>query len=119
MYYDYIKKSVNSLVVMNNGKIVKANKIQTYEDPREKRMEGIYNGKPFTYIQKKPKFSLFPEKHVSFSSNVLSSPPSGNISYKKRTPTPYPRDRKNKKGISQHKRKPKNKNITKTKKRKL
>ena len=115
--YDYTKKSVNSLIVMNNGKILKANKIQTYEDPREKRMEGIYNGKSFAYIQKKPKFSLFPEKHVSFQPNTLS-PSSENMLYKKRTPTPYPRAKKNKTVLSTHKRKSK-KNMRKTKRTKI
>ena len=57
---DYVKKSTNSLVIMQNGKVVKSDNMQLYENPREKRIQGIHNGKSFMYIQKKPKFSLFP-----------------------------------------------------------
>jgi hypothetical protein len=85
---DYVKKSDNSLVVMQNGKIIESDRMQMYEDPREKKIQGIHNGKPFIYIRKKPKFSPFPQKHVSF--RKLPSP-QRKLSYKCRTPTPYPR----------------------------
>ncbi len=98
---DYVKKSDNSLVVMQNGKIIESDRTQIYEDPREKKMQGVHNGKAFAYIQKKPKFSLFPEKHVSFR-NI--PPSSGNIYH--RTPTPYHHyTKKNKNKISQKKKK--------------
>jgi len=83
---DYVKKSVNSLVIRKNGKIIESDQTQIYEDPREKKVQGVHNGKAFAYIQKKPKFSLFPEKQVSF----LESPNQKRISYRIRTPTPYP-----------------------------
>ena len=104
---DYVKKSGNSLVIMQNGKVVKSDNVQMYEDPREKRIQGKHNGKAFMYIQKKPKFSLFPEKHVSFLQTPLR-----NISYMNRTPTPYPMSKrlkykkyfsqKKKKGVKKH-----------------
>ena len=99
---DYVKKSVNSIVIMQNGKVVKSDNVQSYEDPREKRIQGKHNGKAFMYIQKKPKFSLFPEKHVSFLQTPLR-----NISYMNRTPTPYPMSKrlKYKKHFSQKKKK--------------
>jgi hypothetical protein len=87
---DYVKKSDNSLVVMQNGKIIEADKIQSYENTREKRIRGIHNGKPFMYIQKKPKFSLFPKKHVTF--RKMSPLQKMSYRYNCRTPTPYPRD---------------------------
>lgn len=105
---DYVKKSTNSLVIMQNGKVVKSDNMQLYENPREKRIQGIHNGKSFMYIQKKPKFSLFPEKHVSFR-NI---PPSSGKIYD-RTPTPYPhytKKYKNKIKISQKKKKSVKKN---------
>ena len=104
---DYVKKSENSLVVMQNGKLVKADKIQSYENPREKRIQGIHNGKAFMYIQKKPKFSLFPQKQVSFR----KIPSLRKLSYRYRTPTPYPRYIQKKK-ISQKKKKSIKKNKT-------
>ena len=113
---DYVKKSENSLVIMQNGKVVKSDKVQSYENPREKRIQGIHNGKAFMYIQKKPKFSLFPEKHVSFR-NIQRPSSLRNISYINRTPTPYPMSKKykNKNKISQKKKKGIKKN-NKTKK---
>jgi hypothetical protein len=84
---DYVKKSDNSLVIMQNGKIIESDRMQMYEDPREKKIQGIHNGKPFMYIRKNPKFSLFPKKHVSFR----KLPALRKLSYKYRTPTPYPR----------------------------
>jgi len=102
---DYLRKSDNSLVVMQNGKIIESDRTQTYEDPREKKVQGVHNGKAFVYIQKKPKFSLFPKKHVSF----LESPK--RITYRIRTPTPYPFKKPNhKKQISQKRKIPKKKN---------
>ena len=112
---DYVKKSGNSLVIMQNGKVVKTDNVQMYEDPREKRIQGKHNGKAFMYIQKKPKFSLFPEKHVSFLQTPLR-----NISYMNRTPTPYPMSKrlkykkhfsqKKKKGVKKHNKTKNNKN---------
>ena len=84
---DYVKKSDNSLVVMQNGKIIESDRTQMYEDPREKKVQGVHNGKAFVYIQKKPKFSLFPEKHVSFLGSPIQK---RRTTYHRRTPTPYP-----------------------------
>jgi len=106
---DYVKKSDNSLIIRQNGKIIEADRTQIYEDPREKKVQGVHNGKAFAYIQKKPKFSLFPEKHVSFLEPIRKR----RLSYHKRTPTPYPLS----KHISQKKRIPKKKN-NKTKNKK-
>jgi len=102
---DYVKKSANSLVIMKNGKVVKSDNVQSYENPREKRIQSIHNGKVFMYIQKKPKFSLFPEKHVSFQNIPRSS--LRNISYINRSPTPYPISKRynHKKHFSQKKKK--------------
>jgi hypothetical protein len=109
---DYIKTSDNSLVIRQNGKIIESDRTQMYEDPREKKVQGVHNGKAFVYIQKKPKFSVFPRKQISF----LESPIQSKISYLRRTPTPYP-FQKPKKRISRKKRTLKKKNNkTKTKK---
>jgi hypothetical protein len=97
---DYVKKSGNSLVILQNGKVVKSDNVQLYEDPREKRIQGIHNGKAFMYIQKKPKFSLFPEKHVSFR-NIQ---PTSSLLRNNRTPTPYPMSKRYK-NFSQKKKK--------------
>lgn len=109
---DYVKKSENSLVVMQNGKIIESDKTQIYENPRERKVQGIHNGKAFVYIQKKPKFSLFPEKHVSFQHFQYPK----RISYKIRSPTPYPISKKHKKKSKKRiqKKNPKQ-NITKKK----
>ena len=110
---DYVKKSDNSLVVMQNGKIIESDRTQMYEDPREKKVQGVHNGKAFVYIQKKPKFSLFPEKHVSFLGSPIQK---RRTTYHRRTPTPYPFAKKHRnKHISQKKRIQKKKN-NKTKK---
>lgn len=111
---DYVKKSDNSLVFMQNGKIIESDRTQIYEDPREKKVQGVHNGKPFVYIQKKPKFSLFPEKHVSFLENPIQK---RRITYRIRTPTPYP-FAKPQKQISRKKRIPKKKNNKTPKKNK-
>jgi ABC-type methionine transport system ATPase subunit len=84
---DYIKKSDNSLIVMQNGKIIESDRTQPYENPREKKVQGVHNGKAFAFIQKKPKFSLFPEKQVSFLGSPIRKK---RITYRIRTPTPYP-----------------------------
>jgi hypothetical protein len=97
---------------MKNGKIIESDRTQTYEDPREKKVQGVHNGKSFAYVQKKPQFSLFPKKHVSFLKLPIRR-----ISYTRRTPTPYPlsKKHKHKKYLSFKKRNPKL-NITKNKK---
>jgi hypothetical protein len=106
---DYVKKSDNSLVIRQNGKIIESDRTQIYEDPRERKVQGVHNGKAFAYMQKKTKFSLFPEKHVSFLESPIRKK---RITYKIRTPTPYPFAKKQ---ISRKKRIPKKKN-NKTKK---
>lgn len=100
---DYVKKSANSLVVMQNGKIIESDQTQIYENPREKKVQGIHNGKAFAYTQKKPKFSIFPRKHVSF----LESPAFRRMTNNRRTPTPYPVFKK-RKHVSRKKRITKN-----------
>jgi len=110
---DYLRKSDNSLVIMQNGKIIESDRTQTYENPREKKVQGVHNGKAFVYIQKKPKFSLFPEKHISFLESPIQK---RRISYNIRTPTPYPFAKKHRKHISQKKRIQKKKNNKTTKK---
>jgi hypothetical protein len=103
---------------MQNGKIIESDRTQTYENPREKKVQGVHNGKPFAYIQKKTKFSIFPKKQVYF----LESPPRRSISYKIRTPTPYPFAKPRKSIIISRKKKIQKKNpkqnITKNKKQK-
>ena len=110
---DYVKKSDNSIVIRQNKKKIESDQTQIYEDPRERKVQGVHNGKAFAYIQKKTKFSLFPEKHIYF----LDSPiPKKKITYRIRTPTPYPLTKQ----ISRKKRiqKKKNKKNNKTKKEK-
>jgi hypothetical protein len=114
---DYLQRSDNSLIIRQNGKIIESDRTQIYEDPRERKVQGVHNGKAFVYIQKKPKFSLFPEKHVSFLESPIQK---RRITYRIRTPTPYPFAKQRKStSVSQKKRIPKKKNNkTKNKKRK-
>ena len=90
---DYRREITSSVQIMKNGKMIENDTIQKYENPREKKMIRIHNGKPFVYLEKKNVFRPFlkqtPRKYVSFGD--ISSPFSL-LPYRK--PTPYPTKRK-------------------------